>query len=689
MIQSSMPMHVEQYHCIQRYRIELKLGNEKSAYKTEQRFLSAAKRIIAEELADLFDEVIGEQRYLIIEKIEIDLGTIHESMMEETIYEKVPAHIREELKKSLSFRSDNPRSDSIDQKRESYPSSHSEVLENTQYIFLWFVFFLRLGRFPWWAPPVDFHSFETELIRVFHETQNGLSYHLKELLKQGQNTVERLSFQFSEDFLVELISFLTSGKKELVFQTIDAVKATLMENMGKTDPGQLKKGGYLPIFKSLSSLNYHINSHQDWLRCLIDHLQHDQNRIVGIDVLRKLCENYQNANDLNMRNMIDQLIDSILYEESGSDPSTLSSFSTKSTEKRHDPTRLAQKKQNDLEPGEDDLLRLNLSKDVIRETTQAKNRGHESREVHADEEEINRGETKEENQRYDDREAHTNEEEIKRNETKVKNQRYGCMQAHTTEKKIQRDETQKIAKDKSITGMKTGALNTDSEKPLHNQGIKSGEIEKPVYWEQEEKGNQKLEKDNRIIEPWNRNLPAGKGFQKPSIFKIAHEDPHYYIHNAGLVILAPFFPSFFQELKLLKDNDFKDSDAACRAVHILQHAIDESESPPENELILNKILAGIPIEEPLERDIILTHHEKECIDNLLTSVITHWSALKGASANGLQEGFLQRQGKLSFVENGWKLIVERKTIDILLSRMPWGFSMIHLPWMHSLLYVEW
>ena len=450
---------------------------------------------------------------------------------------------------------------------------------------------------------------------------------------------------------------MTSGKKELVFQTIDAVKATLMENMGKTDPGQLKKEGYLPILKALSSLNYHISSPQDWFICLTDHLQHGQNATIGIDVLRKLCVNYQNANNPNMRNTINQVIDSILHEEFRSDPSTLSSSPTKSIEKRNDPTTFAQKKQNDLEPGEDDLARLYLSKDVIRETTQKKNREHGSREVHTDEKGKNRDENEKRSRGYGDRETHTGEEEIKISKTEEENQRYGYRHARTTEKKMRRDESQKIAKEKSSNGMKTHTLNTDSEKPLHYQGIKSGEIEKPVCREQEG--------------------------------KIAQEDSHYYIRNAGLVILAPFFPSFFQELGLLKDNDFKDADAACRAVHILQHAIDESESPPENELILNKILSGIPIEEPLERDITLTHHEKGCIHDLLTSVITHWSALKGASANGLQEGFLQRQGRLSATENGWKLIVERKTIDILLSRIPWGFSIIHLPWMHSLVYVEW
>ena len=155
------------------------------------------------------------------------------------------------------------------------------------------------------------------------------------------------------------------------------------------------------------------------------------------------------------------------------------------------------------------------------------------------------------------------------------------------------------------------------------------------------------------------------------------------------MILAPFFPQLFQELRLLKYKEFKDKEAACRAVHILQHLVDNADRQPENGLVLNKILCGIPVERPIERDINLTDHERACVLDLLNSAIKHWTALKGSSADGLREGFLQRQGKLVELENDWKLIVERKTLDILLSKIPWGFSMIRHPWMSSWVYVEW
>ncbi len=148
-------------------------------------------------------------------------------------------------------------------------------------------------------------------------------------------------------------------------------------------------------------------------------------------------------------------------------------------------------------------------------------------------------------------------------------------------------------------------------------------------------------------------------------------------------------PSFFKELRLLKNNDFKNEDARCRAVHILQYTINKTECTPENELVLNKILCNVPTEKSILRDIKLTVGEKSNVRDLLNSVVKHWTALKGSSVDGLREGFLQREGKLGIVDNGWKLVVERKTLDIILSKIPWGFSMIKLPWMNSLVSVEW
>ncbi len=74
---------------------------------------------------------------------------------------------------------------------------------------------------------------------------------------------------------------------------------------------------------------------------------------------------------------------------------------------------------------------------------------------------------------------------------------------------------------------------------------------------------------------------------------------------------------------------------------------------------------------------------------LLQSVIRYWPPLKNTSVDGLRHSFLQREGKLEQKQNGWLLTVEQKTIDILLDKLPWGFSTVTLPWMKEMISVDW
>jgi hypothetical protein len=80
---------------------------------------------------------------------------------------------------------------------------------------------------------------------------------------------------------------------------------------------------------------------------------------------------------------------------------------------------------------------------------------------------------------------------------------------------------------------------------------------------------------------------------------------------------------------------------------------------------------------------------KDESETLLKAAIKHWSALKNTSPDGLREGFLQREGKLILNDFQDRLIVESKAQDVLLSYLPWGYSIFKLAWMKGALYIEW
>ncbi|MCJ8208332.1 contractile injection system tape measure protein [Mucilaginibacter sp. RS28] len=167
------------------------------------------------------------------------------------------------------------------------------------------------------------------------------------------------------------------------------------------------------------------------------------------------------------------------------------------------------------------------------------------------------------------------------------------------------------------------------------------------------------------------------------------EGDTYLINNAGLVLLHPFLFTFFNRLEMLDGKNFKDENARRWGIHLLQHLVGSDGSVTENELLLNKILVGLPPQEAVEEGIELSDTEKELSEQLLKVVTQQWDKLKNTSIAGLQASFLQRQGSLSITEGNWQLRVEPRAYDLILQTLPWGIGLIKLPWMDTMLHVIW
>ncbi|MBL7775627.1 MAG: hypothetical protein JNK89_06460 [Saprospiraceae bacterium] len=163
----------------------------------------------------------------------------------------------------------------------------------------------------------------------------------------------------------------------------------------------------------------------------------------------------------------------------------------------------------------------------------------------------------------------------------------------------------------------------------------------------------------------------------------------YFVQQAGLVLLHPFLQRFFSKFELLDGPEFRDETARHRAVLLLQALAGGDIGSPDFNLVLPKFLCALPVNQPLDHTLTPTPEEREEADRLLQAAIDHWGALGATSPGGLREGFLQRPGKLEHTDTGWHLQVERRTLDILLDRLPWNLSLVKLPWMPELLRVDW
>jgi hypothetical protein len=205
---------------------------------------------------------------------------------------------------------------------------------------------------------------------------------------------------------------------------------------------------------------------------------------------------------------------------------------------------------------------------------------------------------------------------------------------------------------------------------LHNETLY------PEYLPEEVRDRSKqVDEATREHDPWNLFIDQKNGATEA-----------VFIDNAGLVIVSPFLPSLFDRLGWIKDMQLVSPTSAINLLHYLASGKTESR---EYECVLNKILCGVEVNEPLSWVENISSMELEEADKVLLAIIEHWSVLKNTSMEGLRESFLRRNGKLTRRKEDWLLQVEQKSYDMLLETLPWSISLIRLPFMKASLYVEW
>lgn len=163
------------------------------------------------------------------------------------------------------------------------------------------------------------------------------------------------------------------------------------------------------------------------------------------------------------------------------------------------------------------------------------------------------------------------------------------------------------------------------------------------------------------------------------------------VHHAGLVLLHPFLPRFFESTAVKAAGEpallTGELPRAAALLHLLATGDQE---PFELDLGFIKVLLGLPIDAQLPiSEGLVPASDREEVDALLAAVIDHWSALKRTSVSGLRASFLQRHGLLREDDQGFRLQVEPAPFDMLLGQLPWGIGTIKLPWMKKLLFTDW
>jgi hypothetical protein len=162
-----------------------------------------------------------------------------------------------------------------------------------------------------------------------------------------------------------------------------------------------------------------------------------------------------------------------------------------------------------------------------------------------------------------------------------------------------------------------------------------------------------------------------------------------YIKNAGLVLFYPFLITYLERTGLLEDKQFINEQARNRAVLLLQYLATGFEEFDEFDLVLNKIICAVPLDEAILLSFAASELEKNTTEELYEVFIQRWPQMKNSSIDGIRGSFIMRDGVLRFSDDGWVLRVEQKAYDLLLQTLPWAFGFIKTPMMEKILLVEW
>lgn len=163
------------------------------------------------------------------------------------------------------------------------------------------------------------------------------------------------------------------------------------------------------------------------------------------------------------------------------------------------------------------------------------------------------------------------------------------------------------------------------------------------------------------------------------------------IKNAGIILLSPWFPQLFEILKLTHKNNFISETDQIRAIFLLQTIInpDCTTECEEQELFLNKLLTGYPLDSPLPRILEINKQELEMVKSMVISAMQGWRQMKNTSLEGFRNSFLIREGNIEERQNYWNLSIIPHAIDVLLDTIPWSYSLIKYPWMPKPISISW
>ncbi|KAA6439399.1 hypothetical protein FEM33_14155 [Dyadobacter flavalbus] len=652
---------MKQTHKIQKQSLLLNFTNEAEAMSWNRSASEFNQTNILPVLVRLFDHYAGKEEHFEIDKLEINIGSVTK--------ENFLPELEKELKKKLDsiFQSrltveNDPEtaqtqrhfSEAI-KNRLSKVAAHADRTESSHWTDT-FSYFLDYGILPWNSRVQTIKTLEKQMTDIISRNGTEKFHGLRQQLT-GRPARKRLYNQFTADFNFLVLSGLFVSEYKLLLKLhkeLSAIFTTAVPNEAIENKFRHKNDRY-GIVKWMS---LEASSKPDvWP---LEYIEFYVTTILRKDH-RQANELLNNAVQLSVRrrNTVTLLIIKYLKNKEFGKSSDF-----KSKEKNH-------------------LTRDNKTGETSRERTSESQGRKEGVKVGKEEEGRERGIKEEEGREGGIKEEGEREEGIKEEGIKEEGIKEEGIKEEGMKEEGGREEGMK-----EISGKEWGRgerISLETGRPLHFLG------EEKSNWGDFFDGTEpEISRRSRDGGMWSDGKKEGEltteQFEKSEFLA---EPDFYYVSHSGVLLAWPYLSPLFRILGFTENNRFKNEHLQHRAVHLLAFAATGKVHSEEPQLLVAKLLCGMPLHMPVVGKSRLKKKEKDEAVLMLENLIANWAILKNTSVEGLRSSFFAREGKLNRENGPWKIIVEQKSFDMLLDHLPYPISIIKLPWMDDMLKVDW
>lgn len=207
-------MPVKRSHIIQRQTFELSASGNGINLNWEQRASDCVRDILNPCIEECFNEVSLASHHLIIDKLDIDLGSFTGDEFERTVAQR----LRELLNLHLQVCIKTPFEDTQERLKINEENSPAKLISHSQAIQLALQHFLTGGKLPWWYSVESNSILVDELFETAWMSEITETHELRHTLQNSEYARIRLANHFTIEWIAEFLETIGLRGKDALIQ---------------------------------------------------------------------------------------------------------------------------------------------------------------------------------------------------------------------------------------------------------------------------------------------------------------------------------------------------------------------------------------------------------------------------------------------------------------------------------------